>query len=160
MRKGCSENKGKPLSRVRGLRGRRAPSCSALGDTSHQGGRASPALTGLRCAQCLCGRSSGGCWELSRVRRHPGAPATRLPGAGPALPCPLAQRGPAWMLGSRATRPPSLLQALPPAGPGVYLQLPPLSPEPHPGTQSLLLPCWQVSPAAASRDQSEKPHSL
>ena len=86
MRKGCSENKGKPLSRVRGLHGRRAPSCSALGDTSHQGGRASPALTGLCCAQSLCARSSGGCWELSRVRRHPGAPAKRLPGAGPALP--------------------------------------------------------------------------
>lgn len=104
MRKGCSENKGKPLSRVRGLRGRRAPSCSALGDTSHQGGRASPALTGLRCARCLCGRSSGGCWELSRVRRHPGAPATRLPGAGPTLP--LGQRGPARVLGRRAPAPP------------------------------------------------------
>lgn len=79
---------------------------------------------------------------------------------GRALPCPLGQRGPAQVLGRWAIRPPSLLQALPPAGPGVYLQLPPLSPEPHPGTQSLLLPCWQVSPAAASRDQSEKSHGL
>ena len=158
MRKGCSENKGKPLSRLRGLRGRRAPSCLVLGDTSHQGGRASPALMGLCCAQSLCARSSGGCWELSRVRRHPSAPATRLPGAGPALPLGPARPSPG--AGKTSTHPPSLLQALPPAGPGVYLQLPPLSPEPHPGTQSLLLPCWQVSPAAASRDQSEKPHGL
>lgn len=49
---------------------------------------------------------------------------------GRALPCPLGQRGPAWVPGRRAICSPRLLQALPHAGPGVYLQLPPLSPEP------------------------------
>ena len=137
MRKGYSENKEKPLSRVRVLRGPLAPSCSLLGDRPQQSGRAAQALTGLRCTRCLCDRSSCGC--------------------DPALP-----PGPAWpSLGAGKTGHPPL-----PVPPGSHLlawgvsAAAPTLPWATSRTQGLLLPCWQVRPAAASRDQSKTPHGL
>ena len=103
MRKGYSENKEKPLSGVRALRGRLAPSCSPLGDRPHQSGRAAQALTGLRCTHCLCDRSSCGCWELSR-EETPHCSCHASPRGDPAL-----SPGPAWpSLGAGKTGHPPL----------------------------------------------------